>query len=511
VRLWPPAPLPLALGPFHVLLFYIETGVSPFAALRAVGVAIAVSLVLWVGATLVSGDRDKGTVLSAIAIVALGANADLATLAILGVLLVVVALLLPRARQFHIPWSLATPAANGLALILALTLLIRGAQNGTLAQLPRELGWAAAGAGIAAFSGKSGTPGADPDGVADAPDIYILMLEDYPRADTLQRLFGFDNAEFLSALEDRGFTVAPKSRTNYSSSLLSLIAMFHARHIEAIPALDRLRSADVESVHLTLRDALNSGVTLDLLRRHGYTIVAASPGYEDLTLRSADRFFDAGQLNDFELFAVKNTTALSSVDPRAFPDLFGEQFRARVRAEFDFLSQVAQEASSGPKFVFVHVPAPHAPILFGSQGEPISVPADPYQFDLSERARFASQYVAQLRHLNQLTLEALDGMGPSSRPAVTIVMSDEGGWFTVGLDPDPAARAQLLLAELFAARAPAGEDLFGPSITTVNIMPILLERYLAEALPRQTDRSFVTTDAALFLGVDFPNTDASAA
>ena len=65
----------------------------------------------------------------------------------------------------------------------------------------------------------------EPSNAADpaTPDIYILMLDGYPRADSVTRLFGDDNRPFLDALEDRGFEVAENSQSNY---------MFTAAHAD---------------------------------------------------------------------------------------------------------------------------------------------------------------------------------------------------------------------------------------------------------------------------------------
>jgi hypothetical protein len=505
VSWWPPSLLPVALAAFHVLRFYVESGVSPFAILRALVVSIVAALALWAVASVALRDSRKGTVVASLVILAFLGGADIAAMVLVGALLVLVLVLLPRVLGVAFPWYLVPRAGNALALILLLTIAVRGVQNGTLTQLGTDVGWAVVGARGAIFREPP------PTTVPAVPDIYVLMLEDYPRADTLERLFDFDSGPFLSALEERAFNVSPRSRANYSNSLLTLVTMFQARHIEAIPELEGVRADRSIDPHGALRHALNEGAVLDILRAHGYEIVAASPGYEQDTLRGADRFFDAGQLNDFELTIIVTTPLASYSEPGPFLDLIGAQFRERVGAEFAFLQDVASEPAGGPRFVLVHLPVPHPPVLFGSQGESVDVPIHPFEYDLADPSRFVALFNSQLAYLNGRVLDAVDAIGRGSRPAVTIVMSDEGiGWLNVGLDPDPATQPLTLLANIFAARTPGGEDLFGPAITPVNVMPILLERYLGEALPRQTDRGFVSSDVAPFDGLEIPNTDAAA-
>jgi hypothetical protein len=499
---WPPSLLPIALPAFHVLRFYVEAGVSPFAVLRVLILATVAGLALWMVASLVLGDTRKGTVLATLAILVFLGGGDPATIALVGVLIAAVTLLLPRLLRVRFPWLFVPGAGNALALILILTLVIRASQTGTLAQGGRDIGWAVAGARTASLGQVTA------EVAPEAPDIYVLMLEDYPRADTLARLFSFDNSPFLSALEDRGFTISPKSRANYSNSLLTVLTMLQARHVEAIPELDHLRAGASEDLHPVLRDTLNSGVTLDILRRRGYEIVTAPSGFEQLALRSADRFQESGDLNDFELVVIEST-ALAKQNEPWFLELLGEQFRHRIRAGFGLPAELSRERSARPRFVFIHIPAPHAPIVFGRNGEAIAVTAQPYQYDLSDPGRFMRLYDAQLEYVNQLTLNTVDDIGRGAHPTLTIVMSDEGlGWFNSALDPDPEMRPLLLLANLFAARTPGGEDLFGPAITPVNIMPIVLSRYLGVDLPRQPDKGFISSDDAPFDGLEVPNTDA---
>ena len=54
------------------------------------------------------------------------------------------------------------------------------------------------------------------------PNVYILMLDGYPRADTLATTFGFDNGPFLAELESRDFDVAEGSRSNYRKTWVTL-------------------------------------------------------------------------------------------------------------------------------------------------------------------------------------------------------------------------------------------------------------------------------------------------
>ena len=50
--------------------------------------------------------------------------------------------------------------------------------------------------------------GPRPEAEPGLPDIYVVLLDAYPRADTLDNDFGYDNSPFLDGLRAEGFDVA---------------------------------------------------------------------------------------------------------------------------------------------------------------------------------------------------------------------------------------------------------------------------------------------------------------
>lgn len=485
----------VAVAAFPVVALYLDSGVSPFAALRALGAAVLVGALAFALLALLLRDRHKAGVGAVLAYLGLFIWPRTTELVLVALLLAVVLVVLPRVLRVPFPWALTTPAGNVLAIALMVVVLGRGLLEGGLSRLPADLA-----VGLGSHSRPAGPQ------IADAPDIYLLMLEDYPRADTLARVFGFDNSDFVEGLKARGFSVADRSRSNYSNSQLTLLTMFQARHIEEIPELEPLRTHATDRQYPLLRALTNDAPVFDVLRRGGYTITATDPGFEQLAIRSADRFLDSGQINDFEVAWLRES-ALAAIGDVLAPDLLGDQHRARVRAELGFFAETVHEESSGPRFVFVHVPSPHPPIAFGSKGERLIVPlTQPYGSDTRDPAEFREAYVGQLRYLNGLVLAALDSLDEGARPFIAIVMADEG--YGQLVDPDPTTRPLDSVAILFASRAPEGEALFPAWTTPVNVFPTLLDRYLGAALPPKPNRNYLSVSTAPFEGTDMPNTDA---
>lgn len=108
-----------------------------------------------------------------------------------------------------------------------------------------------------------------PDLDVHPPDIYLLMLDGYPRADTLASDFGYDNGPFLTSMERLGFSVAWDAHSNYNSTILTLVSMFNIRDARELVPTDVKPPKDFE----LLSQALNGASGLSELRNAGYEIL----------------------------------------------------------------------------------------------------------------------------------------------------------------------------------------------------------------------------------------------
>jgi hypothetical protein len=325
------------------------------------------------------------------------------------------------------------------------------------------------------------------DGAAavSGPDIYLIMLDGYPRADTLERLFHFENRAFLTALEDRGLRVAAQSRSNYMYTKLTLASVLHMRQVQDIPAVDREAS---------LRLAINDNPVFDFLRARGYAIAATSAGWETESMRGADIFCAGEQLNDFELNLLAGTMAGRLLDV-AIPGLVSERDRNGIRRSLECIHEVAALDLDRPKMLFAHVPAPHLPIVFARDG----TPADPrfYGHTVQElpvtHAEFEEAYTDGLQFLNDQVLDAIDEIHRrSATPPVIVVFSDHGSESRLNWDNALLSDLDERFANLFAAATPGAPDLYGDDPTPVNLFPLLLNEYLGADVPLAPDGLFVS-------------------
>ena len=92
------------------------------------------------------------------------------------------------------------------------------------------------------------------------------------------RRWGSTTRPFVAALEQRGFSVAERSRTNYHNTLLTLDSMLNGDYLADLPELANPAS-DRPGEERQLHAALNSARLLDDLRARGYRIIDSPSPY----------------------------------------------------------------------------------------------------------------------------------------------------------------------------------------------------------------------------------------
>jgi hypothetical protein len=325
----------------------------------------------------------------------------------------------------------------------------------------------------------------------DLPDIYVLLLDGYPRADVLEEDFGIDNSPFLGELEHLGFDVGIDSHSNYTFTQSTLASMFQMRHLEDVAGVAPLIGQP--GVHVNaLRNAVVDAPAFAALRAAGYEIVVTQPGYEHVALRgAADRVLEHGEMNDLER-GLLNRTWLMEPLSLLVPTLVSGPPRDRVVNAFDDLGRLATEPHDQPLFAWIHLPAPHLPLVLDAEGKPLHLDPRRYfghdaaTFGMTE-AQFAAAYAEELSYLNLRVLGAVNAIQESpGRPnPVIVVMSDHG--YTADRTDVPAQ-----LRNLFAAFTPAAPGLLADVPTPINVMTILLNRFLGTSYPMSADRYFIS-------------------
>jgi Sulfatase len=460
-----PHAYPVILTIAFILLMLDSTGVSPYAALRVLVLVAVASAVVSTACTLVLRDQDLAGLVATLILLSPLALSQLALVAVLvGTLVLIIAIAAAdRGKPPRVRWAVLSRMLSITTAVLLLAIGIRSLQDGRLVQDAEEL-WTEGPLRPAQARTADVTP--------QTPDIYLFLLDGYPRSDKLLSEFGVDGSAFLDGLASAGFSVATHSRSNYLETHLTLVSMFNGRHVEDVLASPTDQVAD--------RIAINRADALVPFERAGYQTIAVSSGFELVALRNVDRFIDTGQINDFERTLIENTVEplVRAIDPGLFAREAGE----RTISSLDRVESLVAE--DGPaRFVFVHIASPHSPLVLTGDGRVTPETGNYNVFDDREQYlelgpdQYAAKLNTQVAHLDRRLLDITGEIAGSGRPSIVILFSDHGSGvrFTASDELDGHSDLELRSANVLAVRGIGAID---DRSTLVNLLPLVASRVL---------------------------------
>lgn len=329
---------------------------------------------------------------------------------------------------------------------------------------------------------------------ATLPDIYYIIPDSYARADVLERFFGFDNADFLTALRERGFYIADESRSNYVQTALSLASSLNMDYLEATPADAGDRDA--------LEQLLRHSKVRQSLAEMGYRVVAFESGYPITELGDADVYLhstDYLNVNAVEGLLLINSAAVIAMDKGWLSvPVAGRANFTQVQYALEQLPEVAQ--LPGPKFVFMHIVAPHPPFNVTRTGS-FMAPLSPDFGSLDGDGRsgspevYVSGYIEKLLYTNQRLLTAVDAiLDQSETPPVIIIQGDHGSGMLWSVN-SMAETCMWERAAIFNAYylPVAGLDRLYPTITPVNTFRVIFDTVFESHLGTLEDLTYYSS------------------
>jgi hypothetical protein len=334
-------------------------------------------------------------------------------------------------------------------------------------------------------------------------DIFYLVFDRYGSQGSLEAAFGITDNDLPQWLAERGFTVLPQARANYSRTSLSLASVLNMEHLDGVAQRVGSGSTDLGPLHAMLNDHRVGR----FLREQGYRYIHIGSWFNP-TRRSrvADEVLEFATATEFEA-VLYETTAMPLLE-----DHFGGEELVMPPADrsnyenalFQFRALNRVLGDPGPKFVYAHVLLPHDPYVFDEDGRYVSRAE---RADESEAAMFRRQ----LEYTNRQIKAVVERMLalPESRRPIIIVGADEGphpepyqrdpGSFNwADATPDQLETKFGILSAFYLPTEPASEpaDLPQPypSMSAVNTFRFIFARYFGLDLPYLPDRSYTPRD-----------------
>ena len=191
---------------------------------------------------------------------------------------------------------------------------------------------------------------------------------------------------------------------------------------------------------------------------------------------------------------------------------FGLAHRANVIESFDFIKDCCKNKTSN-KFVFAHILTPHYPYVFDEKGN-IPTPKDREELIIdTKRNTYSTNSVSffkQLKHINNLAIDLFETIHKTDSEAVVIFISDHGyvpqkdyplskEGYAFFNDDDYYVRAGNLEAIYF----PDGDySMLYDSITPVNLVRVLLNKYFDANLPLLEDKHYYSETYVKYEPID---------
>ena len=256
-----------------------------------------------------------------------------------------------------------------------------------------------------------------PEEASARPDIYFIILDEYANPDTMKDLYGYDDSELLSNLKNQGFYVAPNSQMHNDETIRAIASILNMEY-----------TPETEATDVTYQRITNNAV-VNYLRPLGYQYVYFGQWYEEGRYQiPADiyyNFYEAaekGTLTTEYSTTFWNTTAISPF----YNYFLGQQYEGYYRdALLNTLNQLQKVPEiAGPKFVYAHLICPHAPFVFGPNGERID---STNYYNVDDKQYYLGQYIFISQEIDKVIGQILS---KSTTDPIIIVQSDHGPRWT---------------------------------------------------------------------------------
>ena len=329
------------------------------------------------------------------------------------------------------------------------------------------------------------------------PDIYYIIPDAYAGADILRKYFNYNNDEFLSYLENKGFAIAEKSRSNYGTTILSFGSTLNGRYLDDLIGYQDPDETDWKWA----KEAMDKNTATLFLREKGYQIIQFRLG--PIPLIDVDMEFGRTYYNEYGRLLINSTILRAVRDRQNFISYYLVlKMRENFVQTFEELDEIPTLDVGKPKFVYFHIPSPHFPYLFGQNGENVGAkfinnePIDP--------KKEKELYLGQLIFLNGYLKQAIDSiLSKSSRPPIIIIQSDHGfhSPYEKGFD-DSAAKVKNFSAYYLPGKP---KSVLPQDMSPVNTFRFIFDQYFGTTLGLLENKSFGFDGEHPYLYLDIPS------
>ncbi len=297
-----------------------------------------------------------------------------------------------------------------------------------------------------------------PGALAEEPNVYHIIMDEYTDNEILLEKFNHDNEEFLKFLDKNGFYIPNKSFSTFESTIDELNLILNMDYPE--------KRGWVSDNYAPLYD----NKVMSIFSAQNYSIIETNSMMRWKNFSDVDTklCYDANIYSEF----------LEQILRKSIIKYFLEQHhdntrRDVIRCTFNELNEIASQ-SSGPTYVFSHIYVPHPPFIFGPNGENVT----PDHSDISGLQSWEnpSGYVNQVIYAaNQVSIVIKNIV--KNDPSAIIIIQGDTGTFTGIEDISKRKMNDIYQVHsiLYAVRIPDVNNL--ENVGPVNTYRIIFNNY----------------------------------
>lgn len=318
---------------------------------------------------------------------------------------------------------------------------------------------------------------------SNLPDIYYIILDGYGGNEMLSEVYKFDNSPFITQLEEKGFYIADASFTNYVRTVQSLNSTLNIQYIEN----DSNWDTNIKFIH--------NNYVQEQLKHFGYTIYTIPNQFQTTNWTGGSTISQKAIGTKFFWQYLSTTVAILFWDSVPY-----DFHRLDILYQFKSVENVVEK--EGPKFVFVHIIAPHPPFVFDKNGNAIqnnrlfeTVDANDLGLPVKE---YQSQYLEQLQFINTKTIETIETILEKSKESPIIILQGDHGPASM-LDSYNFENNSCLYERFSILNAyylPENNNNLYDDISPINSFRLIFNDYFGLSLDMLEDKAFYS-----------PNTD----
>ena len=329
---------------------------------------------------------------------------------------------------------------------------------------------------ITSPDGSVPTPSSAPmPAMVEQPDIVFVVVDGYTSLSVVRELFGFEDPTLEDDLARSGFEVVETAFSPYSMTHLTVSSLLELDYVAEEGPTTSTKDGR------TLAEVMGGNSYLvELLAENGYRITMVEPGWHMSTCGDQVDVCVAAPFIDEGVGVVLSQSLVWSLIEPSIGSAFTNGARHAMSWATENVGELVNNGESD--FIFVHVLAPHPPLLLDAEcrivsedrrllGDSVDLSGVP-----TETAQVRREgYIGQVRCVNGFVRDLADAV--SGTDALVLVTGDHGSDAMSQLVTDPAqwSEPQVLerMSVFVAVKPTAGcEDL--SSLVTVALFRALV-------------------------------------